>query len=86
MLDISINIALGILIISLILTLIRLLKGPGLQDRIISLDLIASVTAGLILLFMFISEEVRYIDIVIVLSLIVFLGTVAIAEFLIKDK
>lgn len=86
MLDFSINIALGILILSLILTMIRLLKGPGLQDRVISLDLIASVTAGLILLFMFISEEVRYLDIVIVLSLIVFLGTVAIAEFLIKDK
>lgn len=86
MLNVSINIAMGILILSLMLSLIRLFRGPGLQDRIISLDLVASVTSGIILVFMFTTEEVRYIDIVIVLALIVFLGTVAIAEFLIKDK
>jgi multisubunit Na+/H+ antiporter MnhF subunit len=86
MLEISVKIAIGILILAFILSLIRLFKGPELQDRVISLDLVASVVSGLIVLFIFISEEPRYLDIVIILSLIVFMGTVAIARFIIKDK
>lgn len=86
MIEIAIHIATGMLILSMIFTLLRLIKGPDLQDRVVALDLIASVVSGLILIFVFISGEVRYVDIVLVLSLIIFLGTIAIAKYLNKEE
>ncbi len=84
MLEISIKSATGALIVAFILSIISLLRGPALQDRVVALDLIASAAAGLILVFILISKEVRYLDIVLVLSLIIFLGTAAIAKYLNK--
>lgn len=86
MIEISLHIAMGFLFLSFIFSLFRLLKGPSLQDRVVALDLIASVVAGIILVYMIWAGEKRYLDIVIVLSLIVFMGTVAIARFLNKNK
>jgi multicomponent Na+:H+ antiporter subunit F len=86
MLEIAIIISTGLLMLAFLISLIRLLLGPDLQDRVVSLDLIASAAGGLILMYMIITGEHRYIDIVIVLSLILFMGTVAIARFLNKEK
>ena len=84
MFEISIKIAAGMLILAFFLSILRLLRGPALQDRVVALDLIASAAAGLILVFILISNEVRYLDIVLVLSIIIFLGTAAIAKYLNK--
>lgn len=78
------KIALYILIASLFLVLIRLLKGPSLPDRVIALDLIAFIALGIILLIMIITGQKEYLDIVIVISLVIFIATVAIAKFLTK--
>jgi multisubunit Na+/H+ antiporter MnhF subunit len=86
MLEISLKIAMVFLIISFLLALIRLLSGPSLQDRVVALDLIASVAGGIILIYIFMSQESRYLDIVLILSLIIFLGTVAIAKYLNKEE
>jgi len=86
MIETAIYIATGMLILSLVLTLWRLIKGPSLQDRVVSLDLIATAVSGIVLIFIFISGTVRYLDIVLVLSLIIFLGTVAIAKYLNKEQ
>jgi len=86
MLDFSVNIAMGILILSALFSFIRLIKGPSLQDRVVAIDLIAIVVAGIIIVFVFLSDQARYLDIVVVISVIIFLGTVAIAKFLNKEK
>ncbi len=86
MIDIGLNIALGFLILTFILSMIRLVKGPTLQDRVVALDMIGAVVAGLIIIYMVKSENPRYLDIVVVLSLILFLGTTTVARFLNKEK
>jgi len=78
------KIALYILIASIFLILIRLYKGPSIPDRVIALDLLAFVALGIILLVMIISGQKEYLDIVIVISLVIFIATVAIAKFLTK--
>jgi len=78
------KIALYILIGAFILGLIRLIKGPELADRVIALDLLAYISAGMILLTMVITGKKQYMDIVIILSLVVFIATVAIAKYLTK--
>lgn len=80
------HIALGILLIAFSLTLIRLLKGPSRPDRIVALELIASLTMGIIITFTLISGEPIYLDIVLVITLVVFLGTVTVAKYLKKEK
>ena len=86
MLNIVLHIALGLLIITFILSMIRLIKGPTLQDRVVALDMIGGVAAGMIIIFMILTDSPRYLDIALVLSLILFLGTAAIARFLNKEK
>jgi multicomponent Na+:H+ antiporter subunit F len=80
------KIALYILIASFFLIMVRLLKGPTLPDRVISLDLLAFVSLGIVLLNMIITGELEYLDIVIVISLVIFIATVAIAKYLTKGQ
>lgn len=74
-----------ILLIALLLAFFRLAKGPSVNDRIASLDLIASIVMGFILVYAVLVNEALFIDIVIVIALVSFIGTVAISTYL-KQK
>jgi multicomponent Na+:H+ antiporter subunit F len=76
-----VNITLIILGISLIIALIRLLRGPSLPDRVISLDLIAYITIGMIATYSIFSNKPALLDAATVLALIAFLGTTAFARY-----
>lgn len=86
MLNVVLNISIGLLILTFALSMIRLIKGPTLQDRIVALDMIAVVVAGIIIIYMVMTDRPRYLDVVIILSIILFLGTTAVANFLNKEK
>ncbi len=84
MIQLGAQIALYILIASFILILIRLFRGPSLPDRIVALDLLAFVSLAIALLMMIITGKEVYLDIVIVMSLVVFIATVTISKYLTK--
>lgn len=73
------------LLIAFALAFVRIVKGPTVRDRIVALDLIASITMGFILVYSVVINKAMYFDIVIVISLISFIGTVAISTYL-KQK
>ena len=73
------------LLAALVLSLIRLFRGPEKASMIIALDLVASIVMGTILLFAVITGQGIYIDVAIVISLISFMGTLAISNYL-KEK
>ena len=73
------------LLAALVLSLIRLIRGPEQASMIIALDLIASIVMGTILLFAVLTGKNMYFDVAIVISLISFMGTLAISNYL-KDK
>lgn len=75
-------IAFGLLVAAMALTFVRLLKGPSLPDRIVALDLIASLAIGMIITLVFFSGETVFIDIALFIALIVFIGAVAISKYL----
>lgn len=75
-----------LLIISFFFSLFRFIKGPTISDRIVAMDLIASISMSFILVFSVLMKESMYFDIVIVISLISFISTVAISTYLIKKK
>ncbi|HUI33803.1 MAG: monovalent cation/H+ antiporter complex subunit F [Dysgonamonadaceae bacterium] len=73
------------LLIAFALAFARIVKGPTPRDRIVALDLIASITMGFILVYSVVINKAMYFDIVIVISLISFIGTVAMSTYL-KQK
>lgn len=81
-LHIAIYIAFGILLLALVLSVVRIIKGPDSEDRIVALDLVASIVIGFILLFGILIGRGIYLDIAIAISLVSFMGTVAISIYL----
>jgi multicomponent Na+:H+ antiporter subunit F len=74
------------LLTALVLALIRLIRGPETGSMIIAMDLIASIVMGYILLYSVVVNKVLYFDIAIVISLISFMGTVAISIYLRQNR
>ncbi len=74
----------GMLVISIVLSVIRLIIGPGLSNRVVALDVIAILGASLTALFAIQFERRVFLDVTIVLALISFLGTVAFACYVEK--
>ena len=85
-LNIALLFIFGMLLMAFILAFIRLLKGPEMSDRIVAMDLIASVTMAFILCYSVLVKNAIYLDIVIVISLISFIGTVAVSTYLKQKK
>ena len=81
-----IPVALGLLSLSMLLALLRVILGPTLPDRVVALDLMASLAMGFITLYAVMSNQTIYLDVAIVLALIAFLGTVAFAYFIEKRE
>jgi multicomponent Na+:H+ antiporter subunit F len=74
-------IAFGNLCLSLLLVSLRLMLGPSLPDRVVSLDLLAILAAGFIALYSISAHQPVYLDVAITLTLIAFLSTVAFARY-----
>lgn len=72
----------GMLLLAFVLAFIRMLKGPEITDRIVAMDMIASITMAFILSYSILVNKAIYFDIVIVISLISFIGTVAVSTYL----
>lgn len=72
--------------ISMVLCLYRLLAGPATVDRLLALDTIATnVIAFLIILSIRLGTDV-YLESVMVLAVLAFVGTVAISKYLMRGK
>jgi multicomponent Na+:H+ antiporter subunit F len=81
-LDSIILIAFILLLLSMMISLYRLIIGPTVYDRIVALDFISSIVMGFILLYSIIVNRALYFDVVIIISLISFIGTVSISTYL----
>ncbi|NBC00566.1 MAG: pesticidal protein Cry22Aa [Bacteroidetes bacterium] len=67
--------------ISLAMAFFRLLRGPSLPDRIVSLDLIAYQAIAVMLVYAIATDKSYFLEVSLVLALIAFLGTVAFARY-----
>ncbi|ACY16038.1 monovalent cation/H+ antiporter complex subunit F [Haliangium ochraceum] len=72
---------LGGLCLALVLTCVRLLRGPTLPDRVVALDLATSIAVAFVLLFAIAFELPVLLDVALALALISFVGTVAFATY-----
>lgn len=72
----------GLLTLSFLITFVRLLKGPSLPDRVIALDNMSMIAICVIAVFAIIAGHPLYLDIVIALAMISFLGMVAFSQYI----
>jgi multicomponent Na+:H+ antiporter subunit F len=79
--SVILNVAIAALILSLIMAVIRLVRGPTLPDRVVALDLIAFLAVGFIGMYGVESGQPALLDAALTLALIAFLGTVAFARY-----
>ncbi len=70
---------------SLLLGMVRFLKGPTVVDRIIALDAVVLCAVGFLALISFVWGNSLYLDLLLVVSLLGFLTTVAFVNYL-KEK
>jgi multicomponent Na+:H+ antiporter subunit F len=83
-LNVILNLVLGMLTVSLFLGFYRLLKGPGLPDRVVALELIATLTVGSIAAYDIATNQPILLDAATVLALIAFVGAIAFGRYIEK--
>ncbi len=75
-------VAFAMLLAAMVLAAWRLMKGPSINDRIAAMEVIATVVIGFVLVYSILINNAIYIDIPVIISLISFIGTVAISTYL----
>lgn len=84
-LNVCIWLSLIILLVAFLLTIVRIIKGPTLPDRILALDMLVAIGIGFIAVIAVKTNYYLYVDIAISLGLVGFLATVAFARFILRQ-
>jgi multicomponent K+:H+ antiporter subunit F len=82
MISFALNVAFAVMCLCLILNLVRLFKGPGTPDRILAVDTMYINTIALILLFGIRLERAIFFEAALLIAMMGFVGTVALANYL----
>ncbi len=82
----ALDISLALLSLSLLLTVVRVVVGPTLPDRVLALDMLVAVAIGFIAVLGIKTGYSLYADIAIALGLVGFLATVAFARFILQRR
>lgn len=82
----SISIAQVLLGAAMLVTLWRLVVGPRAQDRVLSLDALYVVAMLLLVTFGMRAASVVYFEVALLIGLLGFVGTVALAKFLMRGE
>lgn len=80
--DLLYDVLLGLLIVTAMLPMIRLIQGPTLADRAVAFDALAITTAGILALLSVRLNTDAYVESILILALLGFLGTLSIARFI----
>ncbi len=84
MVNTILSIALGIMLLSIILSLIRFIKGPCYTDRVIAFDVMTISSLAIIAGIAYLSGRIIYLDIAMVYGILSFLGVLIVARYLEK--
>ena len=81
---IFITCAIVVICLSMIPVIFRMVKGPAASDRVVALDSIGVSLISLIGLFSILVETSFYLEIILLLAILSFIGTVAFSKFIEK--
>ncbi|WP_209424473.1 cation:proton antiporter [Pararhodobacter sp. SW119] len=80
-LDFAVNLTLGMILLGLVVAFVRLAIGPTLADRVVALDMMTITIIAFCGVYAVAVREPSFLDVAIVLALVGFLATVALARY-----
>lgn len=86
MLPTALSVATGMLALALLLNAWRLLRGPGLPDRILALDTLYINSLALLLLLGIRIDRTVYFEVAMVISMLGFVGTVVLSKYVLRGS
>jgi len=78
------RLSLDLLLVSIALASVRLARGPQAADRVVALDLIAVLVVAFLAAYAIDTGNTSFLDVAIAYALVAFLGTVALARFILR--
>ncbi|MCM2990948.1 Na(+)/H(+) antiporter subunit F1 [Bacillus safensis] len=84
--ELILQISLGILAMSTLLFVIRVIKGPSIPDRVSALDAIGINLIGMTAIVSILLKTTAFFEIILLLGILAFIGTVAFSKFLEKGE
>ena len=83
-LEAALGIAVMVVGVASVLSLIRLLIGPGIPDRILALDTLYVNTIALVVLFGLRQQSMLYFEAALLIAVMGFIGTIALSKYLLR--
>jgi multicomponent Na+:H+ antiporter subunit F len=77
----AIDISFILVMLGVAFAFVRLILGPSLPDRVVALDMMTVLIVSFCGLYAILSDDTAFVDVAIVLALVGFLATVALARF-----
>jgi len=68
--------------IATLLSMYRFFKGPTTVDRLVAVDIMTTITTGLMILFALYYKRSIFLDVALVYAVLAFLGVIAFARYL----
>lgn len=75
-----------LILVALFIAFWRIWRGPDIVDRVIALDLVAGLALAAVIIIAIQAKNSLFLDVAIAISLISFLGTVAVSRYLEKRE
>ncbi|MGO4897971.1 Na(+)/H(+) antiporter subunit F1 [Bacillus sp. GM2] len=86
MFELILQLSLGILAVSTFLYVLRVIKGPSIPDRVVALDAIGINLIGITALVSILLNTTAYLEVILLIGILAFIGTVAFSKFLEKGE
>ncbi|MEW5851432.1 MAG: monovalent cation/H+ antiporter complex subunit F [Myxococcota bacterium] len=80
------TVVMGMFMLAMVLAFWRLLRGPTQSDRVVALDLLTTTAAAVVGLYALVMEQMALLDVSLVLGLVSFLGTLAMAYYVERTR
>tara|TARA_R110002020_G_scaffold112746_11_gene259353 strand:- start:1000 stop:1269 length:270 start_codon:yes stop_codon:yes gene_type:complete len=84
MIQTCINIAMGAFALAMVLNMYRLLRGPGVPDRILALDTLSVNTIALLVLAGLRDASTIYFEAAVVIAMLGFVTTIVLSKYVIR--
>lgn len=86
MFEVVITFALICISLSMLGLIYRVIKGPSIPDRVIALDALGINLIGIIALVSILLDTYAFLEVILLLGILAFIGTVAMAKYLEKGE
>ena len=82
----AVTIAQGMLALAMGFALVRMIRGPRAQDRVLGLDTLYLNSMLQLLVFGIRKGEIIYFEVALIIAMLAFVATVALAKFLMRGE